>query len=254
MRAKGWLGMGLLGIFLGGLFGAEVAGPAAPGESIEEVFERAQAQARQGNFGQAQQSYRQALLLAFQKATLTPEEQYVVGVCHLYLAAMSFDQVLQTGQLDPDRSQIAQAWRDLIWPRSGPASEAPSSQRGPAAPASTPATDPLTTVGYGQEIDLDSYLAPGKTTVLLFVSNVALCQRWEGYLRQLVGRRPDLVGVRVLIDREGQPVPDFESPLARQFKITQVPFLQIFGPDKKLQKEGLPAEEQVLQWIREAVP
>jgi len=246
--------MGLLGVLLGGVWEGGAAEQPAAGETVQEAFERAQAQARAGDFGRAQQSYRQALQVAFQQATLTPEEQYLVGVCHLYLAAMSFDQVLRTGQLDPARSQIAQAWRDLIWPRPGPGAEAPAGQGALAPPAPTSAPDSLTTVGYGQEIDLDSCLAAGKTTVLLFVSNVALCQRWEGYLRQLVGRRPDLVGVRVLIDREGQPVPDFESPLARQFKITQVPFLQIFGPDKKLLKEGLPAEEQILQWIREGAP
>jgi hypothetical protein len=55
----------------------------------------------------------------------------------------------------------------------------------------------------------------------------------------------------VVIDREGQAAPDFQSPLALQYKITQVPTLQIFGPDKKLQKEGTQAEEQVLQWLRE---
>lgn len=253
MKAARWLW--IIGIFPGSFWGAE-GELSLPGGTIQEAFEQAQAQARAGNFGQAQQGYRQALQMAFQKDTLTPDEQYVVGVCHLYLAALSFDQVLQTGQLDPTRSQIAQAWRDLIWPRPASGSESPSGQitSPPPPSAPEPAADPLTTVGYGQAIDLSAHLAAGKSTVVLFASNIPACRRWESYLRSLISRRADLVGVRVLIDREGRPIPDFQSPLARQYKITQVPFLQIYGPDQKLQKEGLPAEEQLLQWFREQNP
>jgi hypothetical protein len=240
MRTHWWLWAGTF--LVGPLWAGEVAPPAG---TIQEAFEQAQAAARAGDYAQAMQGYRATVQLASQKEALMPDEQYVVAVCHLYLAALTFDQVLQTGRLDAPRAQIAQAWRDLIWQRPAGSQETPA-DAGPATPP-----DPLTSVGHGQEIDLAAHLAPGKTTIVLFSSNVAPCHRWEAYLRQLVAGRQDLAGVRVVIDREGQAAPDFQSPLALQYKITQVPTLQIFGPDKKLQKEGPPAEEQVLQWLRE---
>jgi hypothetical protein len=235
-------------VLTGPLWAGEESSPAG---TIQEAFEQAQASARAGDYAQAMQGYRATVQLASQKEALTPDEQYVVGVCHLYLAALTFDQVLQTGQLDAPRAQIAQAWRDLIWQRPAAGQETPTGQETPADTGPAPPPDPLTSVGHGQEIDLAAHLVPGKTTIVLFSSNVAPCHRWEAYLRQLVAGRQDLVGVRVVIDREGQAAPDFQSPLALQYKITQVPTLQIFGPDKKLQKEGTQAEEQVLQWLRE---
>jgi len=239
-----WAGMG--GIFWAHLLWAEEANP--PAQTIQQTFEQAQAFARAGDFAQAQQSYRETLLLAFRKETLTPDEQFTVGFCHLYLAAFNFDQLVQNGSLDPQRSKIAQAWKDLIWPRPAASQEKPASPETPPNPAPP---DPLVTVGQGQEVDVAAHLVAGKTTLVLFSSNVPPCHRWEAYLRQLVTGREELVGVRVLIDREGQAAPDFQSPLARQYKISQVPYLQIFGPDKTLQKEGPQAEEQLLQWLRD---
>ena len=263
MRTHRWWWMGIGGFFLAVPLKAQEESP--PGETIQEAFEWAQERAQEGDFIPAQAGYEGALTRSFGKETLTPEEEFTVGVCHLYLAALSFDQLLQGGEVDPEKAQLAQAWRDLIWPGStekeGTSPEGKETSRpigrvtflpgGLLTKPRPPRPDPLQTVGQGQELELTDHLVPGKTTIVLFASDVAPCQRWEAYLRQLAADRDDWVAVRVLIDREGETPPDFSSPLAQQYHITQVPYLQIYGPDKALQKEGPEAEEQLLQWFRE---
>jgi hypothetical protein len=70
-------------------------------------------------------------------------------------------------------------------------------------------------------------------------------------LDDLVERRPDLALRRVDINRPGAEGIDWKSPVARQFGITSLPHVKVFGPDKKLIAEGDPALTMVQQWAGE---
>ena len=53
-------------------------------------------------------------------------------------------------------------------------------------------------------------------------------------LAELQKNRPDLVVVKVDVDREGSPGIDWNSPVVQQFSLSRLPHFKIFGPDGEL--------------------
>jgi hypothetical protein len=88
---------------------------ANPPPTLQEEFRRAQQLADAKQFTQATPHYRRVVELANERAALSVEEYYLVGVAHLYLMADAFDHSLQGGKLDERRAQVAQKYRDHIW-------------------------------------------------------------------------------------------------------------------------------------------
>jgi thiol-disulfide isomerase/thioredoxin len=104
----------------------------------------------------------------------------------------------------------------------------------PARAAAAKGAEPLV-VAHGAAINLADYLVPGKTTVVDFTSKYCgPCQLYNEPLHRLHRERDDIAVVKVDINRPDFPRIDWQSPVARQFKLQSIPHFKIFGPDGKL--------------------
>jgi len=158
---------------------------------------------------------------------LTAEDRYAIGLAHLQVGTEALDQAVQSGKLTEE--QAAQA-------------RAPLAKLAPPQP-------PVIVVGKGEKINLEDYLVAGKTTIVDFYSEFCPpCRALSPHLEKLVQTRSDLAVVKVDINRPGHQGIDWQSPVARQFKLEGIPHLRLYGPDKQLQSEGDAAFDQVLAW------
>jgi thioredoxin 1 len=158
---------------------------------------------------------------------LRAEDQYAIGLAHAQVAAELLEVAVQSTELT--EWQAGTAKRLLA-------------QLAPAQPA-------LVVVAKGEKINLEDHLVAGKTTIVDFYSEYCgPCRELAPHLEKLVQTRSDIAVVKVDINRPGHQGIDWESPVARQFKLSGIPHLRLYGPDKQLQSEGDPALTQVLGW------
>jgi thiol-disulfide isomerase/thioredoxin len=93
----------------------------------------------------------------------------------------------------------------------------------------------------GERVDVTLHLAAGKYTVIDFYADwCANCKEVTPYLEQLARSRPD-VAIRKV------NVVDWDTPVAEQYRVTYLPYLQMYGPDGALIADGA---DQVLAEIR----
>jgi thiol-disulfide isomerase/thioredoxin len=119
-----------------------------------------------------------------------------------------------------------------------------------AADNHTKGAEPVHVLG-GQELKLEDYLVPGKTTVFDFHSEYCPpCRAIGPRVEKLHQTRGDIAVVEIDINRPDVKGIDWQSPVARQYGLESIPHFKIFGPDGKLQAEGDPAYEQILNWIK----
>lgn len=105
----------------------------------------------------------------------------------------------------------------------------------------------------GQTLDLKRLATPGKTTLIdIYSPFCPPCVRLAPVMEQLAQRRPDLAIKKVNLNRPEVRGIDWQSPLANQYHIRQVPYFMIFSPQGKLVAQGREAVEQVRRWLREA--
>jgi len=105
----------------------------------------------------------------------------------------------------------------------------------------------------GQTLDLKRLATRGKTTLIdIYSPFCPPCVRLAPVMEQLAQRRPDLAIKKVNINRPEVRGIDWQSPLANQYHIRQVPYFMIFSPQGKLVAQGREAVEQVGRWLREA--
>lgn len=103
----------------------------------------------------------------------------------------------------------------------------------------------------GQPIDVKKFVKPGQTTVIDFYSkSCAPCMKLAPMLDAMASRRPKTQVVKLNIDRPGAQGIDFDSPLAKQYKIEGVPFLMVFDESGSLKAQGQTALNMVLEWCR----
>ncbi len=131
----------------------------------------------------------------------------------------------------------------------------------PAPPAEpTPAEDPVPaagngadsvqTISYGEEVELSEYAAEGKTTIFGFYSDgCGPCKVYAPKLEALAEKRDDINLVVVDINRSGSGGIDWQSPVARQYSISSIPHLRVFGPDGKELAQGDEARAMVDGWM-----
>lgn len=131
-----------------------------------------------------------------------------------------------------------------------------------ALAAQTKGTEPLR-IAHGETVQLADYLVPGKTVIFDFTSRFCPpCRAYEEPLHQLHTSRADVVVVKVDINRPDVQRIDWQSPVARQYKLQSIPQFKIYGPDGKLVAEDAieysdgkavrrdtPARSQVDAWI-----
>ena len=69
-------------------------------------------------------------------------------------------------------------------------------------------------------------------------------------LDSMAARRPKTQVVKLNIDRPGTEGIDFDSPLAKQYNITGIPFLMVYDESGNLKAQGREALNMVLEWCR----
>jgi len=105
-------------------------------------------------------------------------------------------------------------------------------------------------IAYGSAVDISAFLVHGKTTVFDFTSHYCPpCRAIAPHLEKLHETREDIVVVKVDINRPNVKGIDWNSPVARQYKLESVPHFKVYGPDGKLISEGKPASTLVYGWL-----
>jgi thiol-disulfide isomerase/thioredoxin len=93
----------------------------------------------------------------------------------------------------------------------------------------------------GERVDVTSHLVAGKYTVIDFYADwCANCKEITPYLERLARSRSD-VAIRKV------NVVDWDTPVAEQYRVTYLPYLQMYGPNGALIAEGA---DRVLAEIR----
>ena len=78
------------------------------------------------------------------------------------------------------------------------------------------------------------------------------CRRISPLLKKLDEKRSDIVVVKVDINRKDvQGHIDWQSPVARQYKLQSIPHFMIFSPDGKLEAEGEAAYTKVMNLLQQ---
>jgi thiol-disulfide isomerase/thioredoxin len=109
-------------------------------------------------------------------------------------------------------------------------------------------------ISQGQKVELADFLVTGKTTIFDFTSEYCPpCRRYAEPLLALHQRGLNLAVVKVDINRPEYHLIDWESPVARQYALSDkgLPYFKIYGPDGKLMAEGPDARQQVNEWIEQ---
>ncbi len=87
----------------------------------------------------------------------------------------------------------------------------------------------------GEAVDVRAHLAQGKFTVIDFYADwCANCKVVTPYLEELVRVRGDVALRKV-------NVVNWETPVVAQYRVTSLPYLQMYGPDGRLLADGVDA-------------
>ncbi len=106
-------------------------------------------------------------------------------------------------------------------------------------------------IAQGREVNLAHYLVSGKTTVFDFYSrHCPDCEAIAPQVEKLHAARDDLAVVMVDIDRPGAKRIDWQSPVARQYHLQEIPCFKVYGPDGRLEAEGDKAYALVTGWFK----
>lgn len=106
-------------------------------------------------------------------------------------------------------------------------------------------------ISHGQEVSIQDYVVPGKTTIFDFTSEYCgPCRAIAPLLHKLHSDRADVVVVEVDINRPGIGSIDWGSPVARQYDLHSVPNFKVYGPNGKLQADGEEAYGLVNNMVR----
>ncbi len=112
--------------------------------------------------------------------------------------------------------------------------------------AATSEQEAVVEVSYGEEIEIADYVVEGKTTIVDFFSEFCPpCVELAPALHELAESSEDINLVVVNINRPDVEGIDWESPVARQFELSSIPHLQVYGPDGTLEAEGDAARAKV---------
>ena len=133
-----------------------------------------------------------------------------------------------------------------------------SAKSAAAKPADTkPADKPVNekpakplVISRGAKVKLADYLVPGKITVFDFTSKFCPpCVRLSPKLDALHAKRDDIVVVKIDINRPGVRGIDFQSPVASQYGIDEIPHIKIYDANGKRLSQGDKAMKTLQGWI-----
>lgn len=99
--------------------------------------------------------------------------------------------------------------------------------------ATTAAAADVATITRGSEVDLEQHLVPGKMVLFDFYAEwCGPCRALEPKLKRLAERHADSLALRKL------DIVDWSSPVSRQYGISSVPHLKLYGPGGEVIAQG----------------
>ena len=103
----------------------------------------------------------------------------------------------------------------------------------------------------GEALEIRSLLSRDRTTVIDFYSPYCYpCVQMTPILEKLAAAMPEVMFVRVNINRPAVRGIDWKSPLVQQYRIKSVPHFMIFNPQEKLVAEGTAARQMIRGWLQ----
>ncbi len=103
----------------------------------------------------------------------------------------------------------------------------------------------------GGELNLETFIQAGKTTIFDFYSEFCPpCRKISPLLTRLDQRREDIVVCKVDINRPGTQGIDWSSPVARQYKLNSIPHFKIYDTTGNLTYEGNDAYAEILRLLQ----
>lgn len=100
-------------------------------------------------------------------------------------------------------------------------------------------------------INLQKEIKRGKINIIDFYSVYCPpCNKIAPFLKKLDEARADIVLIRININREGVTGIDWQSPVAQQFNLENIPYFIVISPWGKLMYEGKEAYNYVVQLMR----
>jgi len=103
----------------------------------------------------------------------------------------------------------------------------------------------------GEALEIKSLLSRERTTVIDFYSPYCYpCVQMTPLLEKLAAGMPEVLFVRVNINRPEVRGIDWKSPLVQQYRIRSVPSFMIFNPQGKLVAEGPAARRLIQEWLQ----
>jgi len=161
-------------------------------------------------------------------SALSADEQYWLGLAHLYMMAQAFD--LAEEGLQDSRSEFASEMRQMVL---------------------NPYED-VRVISQGERVTLTDYLVPGQYVIFDFYSKYCgPCVQVGPMIESLARERDDVVLVKVDINRPGHEGIDWQSPVAQQYNLRGIPYFNVYGPDGELAAEGQQARTMVIGWLQE---
>ena len=110
---------------------------------------------------------------------------------------------------------------------------------------------PLPSYMTDGSFNLKKSVVKGKTNIIDFYSEYCPpCKRISPFLRKLDARRGDIVVIKIDINRTGVKGIDWESPVAKQFRLKSIPHFIVISPWGKLMCEGKEAYKYVIQELK----
>lgn len=94
------------------------------------------------------------------------------------------------------------------------------------APVVSAGAADIQTITHGSEVDIEKHLVPGKYVLFDFYADwCGPCRALEPHLLELAGQHADRLALRKV------DVINWESEVARQYGMTSIPYLVLYGPD-----------------------
>lgn len=104
----------------------------------------------------------------------------------------------------------------------------------------------------GERVDLQELLVPGKITIFDFYSEFCgPCRKISPQLERLDELNDDIAVVKIDINRNNVRGIDWNSPVARQYKLRSIPYFIIFDSSGRQTHEGSSAWRQVYEYLKE---
>lgn len=101
-------------------------------------------------------------------------------------------------------------------------------------------------------VNLEEMIVSGEMNIVdLYSDYCPPCVQIAPYLKKLDEMREDIVVVKIDINRSGVTGIDWQSPVARQFKLRSIPHFIVVAPSGKIKFQGKKAYEFVLDKLRE---